>query len=549
MEEIQSPVEKFSIVITEDCRLRFLSDKHTTEILKSCNFRFESPVKFRNMEVNRFVPLKIGKLIYALFNTGTNPFNYYPVTKNTILFYPDSFFNMDSKNHEEMLKSVDVINHLLKAEIKTIATIAISCDIPNYILDHPNPDNDIRILVPISLVNLYLKMEEFNIRKMKKNLPSIYMSMVNAYICHDKGICSVKQGKTFRNIYTISFIGNKWFELILNDCVKRYVGDDEIYIYETCSNVLDYGKKDQNYYNFLREQFKMFEKQYSKVDYFYSGKTIIDKDNPTFIQIIDDIFNSRLLCFKLDAHLFKKSYIIYEVILNNIGFQFKLSINCPDILMGKTDSEKQNEIEKLIEEEEKEKKIKIEKNRKKREKAKNKEFLCNQKKIAKNICNQIMQSIKNKYDKLFTKEIAEKIAKEAQEYFSIKMHKKTIAKQIAIEEQNKLAIEEQNKLTIEAQNKLTIEAQNKLAIEAQNKLAIEAQNKLAIEAQKCKLKNLNDQNFCEIGSDEYLRRVKEWNILKMNPYLFCYPIEQTIFKKPVLEKNNDIWLFNLWNYK
>ena len=128
-----------------------------------------------------------------------------------------------------------------------------------------------------------------------------------------------------------------------------------------------------------------------------------------------------------------------------------------------------------------------------------------------------MQSIKNKYDKLFTKEIAEKIAKEAQEYISIKMHKKTISKQIAIE--------------------------------AQNKLAIEAQNKLAIEAQKCKLKNLNDQNFCEIGSDEYLRRVKEWNILKMNPYLFCYPIEQTIFKKPVLEKNNDIWLFNLWNYK
>jgi len=130
------------------------------------------------------------------------------------------------------------------------------------------------------------------------------------------------------------------------------------------------------------------------------------------------------------------------------------------------------------------------------------------------------------------KEIQKKKKREEQQYIS-KM--KLLAKKIANEANEYVVKKEVKRRKEETKIKQTIIKQTEV-------------KQTEVKLTEVKITNDTDDNlFCEIGSQEYERRTKESDIKKINPNIFCYPIDQVanFFNNPP-QKDDDIWLFNLW---
>ena len=60
----------------------------------------------------------------------------------------------------------------------------------------------------------------------------------------------------------------------------------------------------------------------------------------------------------------------------------------------------------------------------------------------------------------------------------------------------------------------------------------------------------HDEDHCEIGSEEFLRRVRDWDLSQIIPQIYCLPktqlIEMFIPQKEESSNEESIWAFNLW---
>ncbi len=509
-----------------------LADFRTLNFLKSFKTAYENLI-LSNWTSSFFIPLNFENKQYILLNSGVNPFTNSPIGRDSgtiIIFTASAKIDLDIYSK----KDLNLLNNRLTEENPQISSISLSLTNPKfyYTGDKEESGPEYRIIVDIGFVNAFNKTDVFNWKKIKNDEPTMLIGS------HFDDVYEKKSSER-GNFKNIEFDKAFMRQFLMRAQRIRYepFGKEDIYFldfplytdimlknfggqrYFECEFRVSYEIFVSRYYEILKHNIKTGSKDncgifIKKRDCFY---TVGDEQ---FESIIDLIYDSTFCLYPIWVKNAKpktilSSYIIFDVIPNIFGYKFEkpavavlteVSVD-KDVAISK--KIKRNS-EKLIEEEERKKKIEAEK-----EKAKTEKLA----KIAQN--NAANQHIAK------MKKLAKIISQEAREFII----KKEVAKK-RLETKHLSKMKELAKI---------------IAHEAKNYISNKAK-KLTVETKIDIAPSNND--YCEIGSDEYKRRIKEWNFEKINPYFFCYPQEQIAALLPnITPKKDDMWLFNLWNYK
>jgi len=512
-----------------------IGDNYTHNILKKNII----PLSFRMTEDCPVMPVNIvDNDIFIILNTGFNPFSYKKTSSTTKFFFyknyefwNDLFFkkSYDFNNSYKEDSIHGEINMLLLEKDPEIVTIPIVRDGSKYYIPNPElmdeaiEEEDIRIVLSSFFIEQYFKLPVINYRLFQKINPTIiipanwdFLNILGDEILPEKVRCPLNLKN--KNLD----VNLKLLVLIL--CNARsfkhriFPNEDIFYLYFFSLEDLSFNenselvllKKIEKSYNrfvgyFFKNQYGLFFSQLvNEVTVFKIRNRIVTKEKPEFASIIEDIKDVKCLVsqtfyknLKDDSIL--NQHVVCEIYENKFGFtQNDFIPKLGEVIYTRKEKKKNTlsieevnaNMKKLLEEEEIERKIAEEKEIQKKKKREEQQYISKMKLLAKKIANEA-----NEY-------VVKKEVKRRKEETKIKQ---TIIKQTEVKQ---------------TEVKLT----------------------------EVKITNDTDDNlFCEIGSQEYERRTKESDIKKINPNIFCYPIDQVanFFNNPP-QKDDDIWLFNLW---
>lgn len=513
-----------------------LADFKTLNYLKTFKTSYDKLI-LNNWTSSFFIPLKFNSKKHLLLNSGVNPFINTPIKKDTgtiIIFISSPWIDKEIYDKKEL----KYLNDKLTEENPKISSISLSKTNPKYYITDEKEESgpEYRIIVDIEYVNAFNKTDVFNWRKIKSEEPTMLIGAHfddaydkkspergnGKYIEFDKPFIRQFLMRAQKISYEHFEFGNNIYYLdfpIYTDLMLKTIGGQRYFEGEFRISYEIFASK---YYDKLKDNIRTNNLE-NYCFFVKRGDRFYTMGDPHFEEILDLIYDSLLCVFpiwvknpKHDCAL--RSYTILEAIPNIFGYKFEKPVQTvlKEIPMDKYNSlnaKIEKNSAKLIQEEERKKKLEADKIRIMNEK---------RNKIAQN--NAQIQFIAR------MKKLAKTIAQEAREY----VIKKEVSKK-----------REQAKKLIRMKQIAKI-----IAIEAKEFILKKETNKKSPEIiPEVKLPIINDDNYCDIGSDEYNRRVREWKFEKINPYFFCYPQQQVATLIPNLTpKKDDMWLFNLWNY-
>lgn len=539
-----------------------LCDYHTFNVMYNNNKSF--PFLFKDTENSVYIILKIIDYDFILINPGFNPFCFDKITETT-----EIIVEFDDKYYEEILKkriknitncndNIEVINMLLEEEEKTIATLRLGTENGKYYLLNPDVDQsdqvDRRLIVNISYMKRFLNLPVINYRQFQRKIGQFIFPKTWDFM----NVMAKFLNGSFRiDLYKDIEFSYSLFSLLISNgrILKHPLFNDVIYLYffdlddlQLPNDFLNPGKPQFNLFlkiktvyqafivDFLNFEFKYFrEHQINKVHYFKFGEEIIGREDPEYELITRDIIMGKTpvtKCFLKNIHpespLFNK--IICEVYPHMSG------IWKPDL-----DNITSYELATKI----------INFNRKKKNKNIPQKIVLSQEEIDENISQLLMEEEMEK-EKLEKKKMLDKQKKDEKERKEIeKKHLKEIkefAKKIALEAREFVVKRDvQRKREETKHNNKMKEIAKIIAVEA--KVFLEQKKSIKPQPILPPLFPTNPNNsFCEIGSPEYLRRINEWNISKICPQIYCYPIEKVsqIFVENIHPQNENLWMFDFW---
>ena len=513
-----------------------------------------------DLNYNRpFLPIVIRFQLYIILNTGINCFSDELVTDDEKII-PDSGITFKNKSK----KLTDLYNSdILNGVLTTIKMKSINGRY--YTVED---DYDFRIVTSILYKEYYtkipeiiLKMDddgEYELIKPQVVYPnSLSVCMSNVYLtindCLKPKTTSKKIG--YNIFYILLVLGH-------NLKMELFENMDIIYIKPINNNIDTLKLKEgasRNDYALLCRTF--FEKEYS--DYLalsFSIKLGLQKGFGSICNKICDccteaskhfkknIENGGLIVFKegnnfyqkgdenflrIESEMRKCNYIMTFCEVANVyveASEMKLLIEVFPVeeFFGKIDSPKKSQkspqipliseedarknADELLALDELDKKQKIQKKSKKKEKEKAK------------------KEVERNLEKL--KSLAKTIALEAKSYFNKFNNLK-----------NKRINAENNKKKIAS--KLAYEAKEYLESKKLPDFFPPTQKEDLCELEESYEIITNDDNsHCEIGSEEFYRRVHDWNLLEIIPQIYCLPKKEII--SLFIEPKEKLWAFELW---
>lgn len=546
-----------------------IADNYTANIF--IKLRTDINIKFKEIDDSIFlhIPIKDDNLI--ILNTGFNPFSLNLLTKDTKIitieddhFWIDLWIDNDLDLIDQCIPMYTIMNNLLSRERSPIVSIPFETINNKYYMTNQHNKKDLSntvLILPSYYVQKYMNLPIMSYKFLMSKPPTVIIPQTWSFL---HIIAEFFNGSFPLMIYSEKLEFNFCLFVVLlgngrNFRQINYPNEDifYLYFYELDDIPIDNFIKNTDcpyYSSYLKmvETYKIFHEYYFHTEYYNFNKDLkykvdiikfgmisIKKDNPKFQEYIDGIINCDYLLSQcsiknVNKHHSFYSKIMIEIFVNNKGYQFrdvppkfkKISniVNyLNDTITGITKlprSEKEHLIQqmieqnqaKLLEEEELEKERK---NRKEEEKKKKLE-----ENIKKKQENQVLSE---------KKKLAKKIALEAKEYLVKKevAKKREIAKHISKMKSLAKIIALDAKIYYE-------------------KYLIQSKKEAKI-LQEIEIINLEskDEEYCQIGSPEYNRRILEWNLEKINPKIFCHPREK--IAQLFSENSPNIWLFNLWN--
>jgi len=514
-----------------------IGDLYTLNLLRKKQI---TPVfSFRNCENLLCIPILVNTEYYVLLNTGINPFCKSPISLDSKLLisgtnhYWGTILEKNSIDISEDTRfSQEIMNDLLKRN-KGIVTIPLYGHLNQYYYisqkSHTVDEvDDARLILDESYVDTFMKLPVMNFKNFVKKCPTIVIPKIWEFM---KLLAKSQNG-----VFIIDLISNNiemsqslFIILLFNGRVFRHpsFGNEEIfflYFFElddlplnnNDKNRIDtalYQKIKRSYDVFVQKFFKIEYEMFTmetmnKIDMIKSGNNIIFNGEPEFNLFIFDIISGKLLVnhcvIKNQEGSILSGKIIIEVYPNkfDIDVKFKIESFSMRKKIDRIPEEKtiitevlEEKWAKLIEDEEKEKEI-----------SEQKKLIKHQKKSPKT------ESDAKHLNKM--KIIAKNIAIEARSYIDRIRNKKFHEEKKHIEKMKPIA----KLLAMEAVEYIT----------------------------KKNTKISNDNIYCEINSDEYNRRIKEWDLKKINPKIFCMPIDKVAELFQETQSRTDIWLFDLW---
>jgi len=332
--------------ISQDCTFNILTDFLTRTIFLCVDEKIENLPSNYFKNLTRFVHLKIGKKIYLIFNNGKSPFSNEQVYDETVLIIPenDSLGIARDKDFFKIMLNKEVINNCIRKGL--FYTIKLSDETPRYYLyeDDEKQRKDIRIVVPNKFVKYYNELEVFDIRDMRENRPVLFLNFFTKILSVNLKFArkiNIKKLAIDIEKFDIEFISYCWYIVIIyysNIFLNMsYIGGNHrTRGYFFTKPHLSLAPKDKEIYLvFFKDEFRMFEKIYDKIDYFKTGTSFYHKGETEFNRIMQDIFNFRLVCYRLQPY-FNKNFdrIIYEIDENEFHFNCELSIPYPKSLLN-----------------------------------------------------------------------------------------------------------------------------------------------------------------------------------------------------------------------
>jgi len=562
----------------------FLTDKVTYNyFLKN---KLDNVILHLNNNDGIYYNIQSENKIFLIFNNEIDFFSNASLESDEIIFTELDllFWEEMLVNKQYLLDKVtsknDLINALLSEENSEITSIHLDKVNPGYVFGgYDKSKQNYRLILNKKHVSRIKKIPTFDVTQFQKKSPIIILPMLWDLINSIGGKHLLDYRVFLENIET-DFDANMFNLLLNNGRLLKYGNNGETSIFyaqfydlkDIAINKTTISKKfpylsyekleilfDYFSHNFFSFQYKQFVKNYAgymenkiKIAFKIVNYLIFD-DNSEFQGIISRIIEENFLispCLIQNApkDFPLNDYIIYDILpnvkglnlknpkftvnLNEISINIETKSNNSNIKSKKklTNTLKQLEIldkkikeeeairnaEELIQEEEKEKE------------------LAKQKQVSKKIAKQ--------------QKIEEEAKRKAEIQYQTKM--KQLARKIAYEAKEFVVKREVSKKRKEANHLIKMkELAKNLAFEA--KIAFE--NRKAIKKEQ----NIIDNNsYCEIGSDEYIRRTKEWDLSKICPQIFCYPQEYitSLFtvsapQSPSLitisEPQEKLWLFDL----
>lgn len=442
----------------------------------------------RNKKDNIYLPIKIDKKIYILFNTGIDCICNEVIPKNVKTMIPDTFAGFITKR-EVVMKH---INQNLKLNNGMFYIIKLKMENNRYYYSNDMKEYDYCIILDINMKESFLHLPELNIRNIPQQNPMIFIPTL------------WKSEK----IEEIDFTNDKLeityniFKLIINFALsfKSNIFENKPQLYLAWPYSDDGVLKPKPIEpKFFDDELKGYvECLGERTTYIFCNDKVSKRGTPEFQKLDKSIREGKN---KISQCIIKnpidslKNIIIFSNIVTESFFPKGKKI------ISEEDADKNAKI--LLELEENEKKLAEIK------KEKNKE--ANKK--------------KNEINKL--KSLFRKLFKEAEVFIPIM---KSNSANIKLAENKKKII-------------LKNLANNALQYYNNKKSSDIVLPQLA--------KNVEDDNInCEIGTDEYRRRVQNWNFEEFLPEIYCMSKKEliSIFSKKEPKEQN-LWLFNLnYNY-
>ena len=361
---------------------------------------------------------------------------------------------------------------------------------------------------------------------------------------------------------------------------------DSTYHYAYKKMINDYKNFATTFFSIEHEFFITFLKD--KVDIIKYKEIFFVRENTQFINIIQDIINfkyvvtsckfkninssspffNKYICeiFDNDIGISNKGMDLQEIDLHcdEKSFFEKINYNIKEIISKSpltkmitgnkknniSEEEIQNNIDFLLKQEEHEKQIiknkeleikrKNDENAKKHAQAK---IIKQHKALAKKIAYEARDHL-NKINNIKKKELAKHETK-------MKIIAKALAYEAKVFIENKIQ-QKQKELELQQQKlkELQFQQQKQKELQFQQQKQKEIINLEKIPKNKSSNKNNkkertikisdftnNDDEYCEINSSEYFRRINQWNLQKINPNIFCFPMNYIKSLHPSNSKN------------
>lgn len=276
-----------------------LTDRYTSIALMSTGKRINN-LPYFTTNPRRFITLKIGATNFILFNNGFDPFCDSLFNENAILFFPEEYLNTFNLIYGDLERNIENSNNFLKqGSSSPITTIPISDEIPRYYLGkRSRTGRDIRIVLPSIVYDLYMELEEFNLRKLELNPPVILMNKIILATTEKLEYCKIYHTN---RVTQLEFSGYRWYELLifagyevdpgsigLDNRKKMYVFDIPIDIQSTNEFAFFHEILEKEYVSFLRLQ--------KYISFFKIKNTFIRQNHPDFQKIIKEVINFQSIC-------------------------------------------------------------------------------------------------------------------------------------------------------------------------------------------------------------------------------------------------------------
>ncbi len=547
-----------------------IADHYTANIF--IKLQTDINVKFKENEDNIFLHLKTKESSYIILNTGYNPFSLNFITQNTKIipiedneFWINIWMEYELDKIQNSAPLFEIINFLMSEERSQIVLIPLEIISNKYFMTNQHnkmEQSDTVLVMPSYYVPKYMDLPIMSYKFLSQRSPVVIIPYIwnFLHVIADffNGIFPLalnSEKLEFNFCLFVVFLGNA-----RNFRQKKYPNEDifYLYFYDIEDIPIDNFLKDEKspyYSSYLKmiETYIYFHQQYfhteynifmnetkDKIDLIKFGKNIIYKEEPNFGEYINGIINCDFLIANCSIKNTYNKHSLYnkkicEIFVNDKGYQFKgiapkfkkinnITSYLKNNLVGITKlprSQKEYQMQqtiemnqtKLLQEEEIEKEI------------------ANKKEIEKKI--KLEENIKRKKENqllLEKKKLAKKLAIEAKELIVKRevAKKREFAKHISKMKSIAKILASEAKIYYE---KYFIQSKKEAKI-------LQELDILQLESK--------DEEYCQIGSPEYKRRLLEWNLEKINPNLFCQPLEK--ISQLFSENSPNIWLFNLWNY-
>lgn len=482
-----------------------------------------------------YLPISMDRQWYILINSGVSCFSYEPIEEKEIFFFDSNLENYDRENVNKYL------------EQKNLISIKLRCKNGRYYTVESNPE--IRLITINDYKESYELLPKYVLRQIGSNyiLEKPGIVFPNSLSVCDPKLCLSLNQKLKKNELCSNFDYITFFLLLLygkNMKIPFFMHADLVFIQTTEINISNAKLKNSN----LRKDYEFFCRSFFEKEYrdFLSVSLSMRFSNQKFeknicskncscCDIAKKIIkssqkNNDPIIFKEGKNFYQKSDPQYVHIENELR-KNKYMITFCEVLNFLPDCDDQKLLTEVRPIEDFFDIPKIQ--------SKN---IISEQEAEKN-ASELIALVENEEMQKLSKNQKKK-AKKTQENNIKQM--KLLAKKIAYEAKDfivKWQATNKKKKNVEENKKIIAK---KIAEEAKTYIDNLKQDEIIIS------QNLPDNNtYCEINSEEYNRRVKDWDFQKIIPSIYSLPLDHIIslFENKTA-KNESLWAFDLWsNYK